>query len=283
MNKVIVITGGTAGIGRQSALGLLRLGHTVVVTGRDQARGEAACAELRQEAGAGTVELAVGDLATRAGLRALAEDLLRRFPRIDVLVNNAGAFAETLTRTADGVEQCFAVNVAAPWLLAHALLPALEAARPSRVVNLTGGTVSSKLDVENLEAEKGFTGLSTYDHSKRAADAMSLALAKELAPRGVFVNVVYPGQASTGMTRSVRAEHLPVLMRPFFPLFRFFVRDDGGKGARKASRSTVWAATAPELEGVSGRYFDTNCKPGTLHASVLDEAAQRAVVARIGR
>jgi NAD(P)-dependent dehydrogenase (short-subunit alcohol dehydrogenase family) len=283
MTKTIVVTGATAGIGQQTAISLARQGACVVVTGRDATRGSAGVEAIRRESGSTDVHLVLGDLTRRADILRLATDLQRQFPRVDVLINNAGAFANAFEKTSDGLELCFAVNVAAPYLLTKSLLPALTAARPARVINVTGGRPNSPLDADNLQAEKGFQGLSTYDHSKRAADAMSLALARELAPLGVSLNVVYPGQASTRMTKSVRAEHLPWWMRPFAPLFAFMVRDDGGRGAAKASRSSVWAATASELNGVSGAYFDSNCRRARLSPTVEDEANQRRVLQTIDR
>lgn len=283
MGKTIIVTGGTAGIGQQTAIALARLGARVVVTGRDKERGVAGVHTIQRESGSSDVHLVLGDLTRRADILGLAGDLQQQFPRIDVLINNAGTFPTAPQKTDDGFELGFAVNVAAPYLLTKTLLAALEAAKPARVVNLTGGMLKKALDVGNLQAEKGFEGVATYNHSKRASDAMSLALARELAPRGVFVNIVYPGQAATGMTRSVKAEHLPLLMRPFWPLFKIMNRDDGGKGAAKACRSSVWAATAPELEGVSGGYFDTHCRPGKLHRTSEDPANQERVLQAIER
>ncbi len=276
--KTIIVTGGTAGIGYQTSLELARRGDRVVITGRDRTRGEAALETLRRDSGRSDLELALGDLSTVAGTRALVAELSARFPRIDVLINNAGAFPTALTRTSDGLELGFATNVVMPCLLTRGLLPCLEAARPARVVNLTGGSAGSALDVQNLQCERGFDGLNSYSHSKRGLEAMSLELASELAPHGVFVTIVYPGQASTAMTRSVTPASMPWLMRPFFPLFALLTREDGGKSARKASRSSVHAALAEELEGVGGRALDTHCRPLKLHRTVEDPANRRRVM-----
>jgi NAD(P)-dependent dehydrogenase (short-subunit alcohol dehydrogenase family) len=283
MKKSIVITGATSGIGHQTALALARLGARVVITGRDEARGQESIRFIQRESGNDDVHLVLGDLSHRAGLLALAEELKTRFPRIDVLINNAGAYASTRTTNADGVELGFAMNVVAPWALTHALLPCLEAARPARVVNVTGGDIGNALDPDDLQAEKGFRGLYSYSHAKRALDALSLSMARELAPRGVFLNVVYPGQALTTMTRSVAPSSLPWWMRWVWS--RLIVRraDDAGKSARKASRSSVHAATAAELEGVSGAYLDTNSRPARVHATVKDLGNQARVIAAVER
>lgn len=277
--KVIVITGGTGGIGQQAAIGLARQGHTIVVTGRSQERGEAGVAAIKAESGHDDVHLALGDLSEPEGRAALATDLLARFDRIDVLLNNAGMLATEFRRTSQGAEIDFAVNVIAPYDLTQRLLPALEAAGNARVINVTGGMPSDRLDPPKLQQEPSFVALPYYSHTKRAMEAMSLVQAAELAERGVHVNVVYPGAASTAMTGALSPDSLPWWMRPFWPVFRSFMqKDDGGKSAAKAARSSIWAATTPELEGVHGRYYDTKCRPATLNKSVQNAANQQQVM-----
>ncbi|MEO0600063.1 MAG: SDR family NAD(P)-dependent oxidoreductase, partial [Myxococcota bacterium] len=198
--KTIVVTGGTGGIGLHTAIGVARAGERVVVTGRHAGRGEAAVQRIQRESGSEHVELALGDLSDTAGVEALAATLVDRLDRIDVLVNNAGFLAQERTENADGVEIDFAVNVLAPWRLTHGVLPLLEAAAPSRVLVITGGNPGGKLDDGDLQARDGFVPLSTYDRSKRAAEAMTLVLAERMADKNVHVNVVYPGGAATAMT-----------------------------------------------------------------------------------
>lgn len=277
-DKTVVITGGTGGIGQQTAIGLAKLGAQVVITGRSEERGQAGREAVVAASGSRQVEFVQGDLSSTGGVIALADSLIERYPRIDVLINNAGHMAPERIINADGFESGFAVNVVAPLLLTRRLLPALRKGASSRVVNLTGGDAGS-LDPSNLQCEKSFDGLNSYNHSKRALEAMSMALSRELQPQGVTVNVVYPGQASTSMTQSVKAGHLPWWMRPLFPLFKLMVRPDGGKSARKASRSSVWAASEPSLAGVSGKYFDKNCHPAEFHDSVNERLNQEQVLA----
>ena len=112
---------------------------------------------------------------------------------------------------------------------------------------------------------------------------MTLALAKQLTPHGLTVNIVYPGQAATSMTRSVTPGMLPWRMKPFWPVLALMTREHGGKSAARASRSSVWAATAPELDGVSGTYFDADCREAPLHPTVRDPANQRVVIDQIER
>ena len=276
--RTIVVTGATGGIGFQSALGIAETGARVLVTGRHSGRGEHAVQRLVDETGNPRVELVLGDLSSIAGIDALAAALLERTDRIDVLVNNAGYLGNEPRTSDDGLELHFAVNVLAPWHLTLALLPALEAAGGARVVNVTGGDKPAAVDVENLQAEKGFKGLMTYTHSKSALESMSVLLARRLEPRGVSVNVVFPGRASTPMTRSLTSSALPGAMKLMLPLFRLLFAEDGGKSAAKAARSTIWAATTSELDGVTGRYFDTHTEEQELHPTALDPKVQARIL-----
>jgi NAD(P)-dependent dehydrogenase (short-subunit alcohol dehydrogenase family) len=276
--RTVVITGGTGGIGFQSALGIAKTGARVLVTGRNRGRGEAAVRRLVEESGNDSVELVVGDLSSIAAVDALADELLGRAARIGVLVNNAGYLGNEPSTSADGLEMHFAVNVLAPWRLTKALLPALKAAGQARVLNVTGGDKPAAIDADNLQAQKGFKGLTTYAHSKSALESMSLALAEVLEPDGVTVNVVFPGRASTAMTGSMSLSALPGVMKLMYPLFRLMFADDGGKSAARAARSTIWGATTLELDGVTGRYFDTDMKEQKLHSTAYDPAVRSAIL-----
>ena len=285
-NRTVVVTGGTGGIGYHSAVGIARTGCRVIVTGRDRQRGEAAVRQIIEEAANPRVQLVIGDVSSRASIDALAKALLECVDRLDVLVNNAGYLGNEPVMSADNLEMHFAVNVCSPWSLTHALLPALRAAGgTARVVNLTAGDNAPgtpiPLDVDNIHAEKGFRGLLTMAHSKSVMECMSVALARELEPQGVMVNVVFPGRASTVMTRSLTLQGLPGPMKLFLPCMRILFRDDGGKGAALAARTTIWAATDDKLNGVTGRYFDSAQKERPMHPKAMDPQAQAKVVKAI--
>ena len=145
-------------------------------------------------------------------------------------------------------------------------------------MNITGGDKPDRIDIDNLQAEKGFKGLMTYTHSKSIMESMSIALAKELEPEGISVNILFPGRASTSMTRSLTAQSLPGLMKLMLPFFKLYFSDDGGKSAAKAATSTIWAATTPDLEGVNGKYFDTNMKEQRLHPTAYEADVQGAIM-----
>lgn len=277
--KTIVITGATGGIGIHTAIGLARTGARVVVTGRHPERGAAAVERIRSESGSETVELVTGDLSTIASTKALAAAISGRVDQIDVLINNAGLLANARTENADGFEADFGVNVVAPYHLTRALLPLLEKADGARVINVTGGTAEGALDISDLQARNGFVALPSYSNTKRALEALSMLEAKAFQPKGVHLHVVYPGRASTAMTRAMTAKSLPWFMRPAFPLFKMMMQgEDGGKSAEKASRSSVYAATTMDLSGKYGLYVDTNSRIKPLHRTVMDPRNQAAVL-----
>lgn len=281
-HSTVLITGGTGGIGFHSAVGIAQTGARVLVTGRDVDRGEAAVQAIKDATSNSAVFFVQGDLSSISSIDRLATAVRECTQRIDVLVNNAGFLGDTLQTSDDGFEMHFAVNVLAPWRLSHALLPALKAAPDARVINVSGGDKPARIDPENLQAEKGFRGLMTYTHSKSALEAMSMALAKDFEPKGISVNVVFPGRASTAMTQSLTPKALPGAMKLMYPFFRLFFRDDGGKSAAKAAQSTIWAATSPELEGVTGAYFDTHSKRQELHPSAHEPGVQDAIRSTLG-
>lgn len=274
--KTALITGGTGGIGYATALGLARLGARVVVAGRSRESGEEAVRTLRAESGSDAIDLVLGDLSTKVGVLALARSFEALGEGLDVLVNNAGLMASGRELGEDGVERGFFVNAVAPLLLSHALLGALRARVGSRIVTLTGGSHPARLELDNLQGERSFVGLTHYSHNKLVMMAVMRELARRLAD-GPTVNVCYPGQASTRMTRSVTARDLPVAMRLIWPVFRLLIREDGGRSAAKASRASIHLASAPELAGVTGRYFDTKAEE-TRWPAALDDAAASAAV-----
>lgn len=280
-DKIVLITGGTGGIGKQTALALAKLDARVIVTGRNQASGEAAVAELKQLSGSLTIDLLLGNLTTQAGVRSLAAQFKQRYNRLDVLINNAGLAAIERRLTEDGIEANFAVNVVAPFLLIHLLWDSLQVGPSARVVNVTGGVHPTKLDLDNLQGERSFVGLTAYSHSKLAMMGVMYEFGQRRQASNVTINVCYPGQASTNMTQSVTPDMLPPLMRLIFPLFKWMTRPDGGKSAAKAARSSIYLASSADVEGVSGKYFNPKCKLTDWPAPVLDPAARRQLWATV--
>jgi NAD(P)-dependent dehydrogenase (short-subunit alcohol dehydrogenase family) len=274
-DKVVLITGATSGIGKQTALALAKMGARVVVTGRSKQSGEEAVAEIKAASGNAKVDLLIGDLSAQKNVHTLAEQFKARHDRLDVLINNAGLAASERKLTEDGIESNFAVNVVTPYLLTRLLMDSLKKSPSPRVVTLMGGDVPAKLEMDNLQSEKSFDGLNTYSQTKLAMMVLMYEFAQR--EKDMTINVCYPGQASTNMTRSVTPEMLPGFMRFAFPLFKLMVREDGGKSAAKASRSSIYLASSPTVEGVTGKYFDTNCKEAAWSPAVMEADVRSAL------
>jgi NAD(P)-dependent dehydrogenase (short-subunit alcohol dehydrogenase family) len=276
-NKIVLITGATSGIGKQTALSLAKMGAQVIITGRSKSSGEETVAEIKQVSGNLKVDLLIGDLSVQANTHSLAGQFKAKFDRLDVLINNAGLASSKRELTVDGIESNFAVNVVAPFLLTHLLMDQLKSSSSARVITLTGGEAKGLIDLDNLQAEHSFDGLNSYSHSKLIMMAMMYEFSQHVQGANVTVNVCYPGQASTHMTRSVTPEMLPGFMRFIFPIFKLAVREDGGKSAEKASRSSVYLASSVEVEGINGKYFDTNKKIVDWPVAVMDLSTRQQI------
>lgn len=266
-DNIILVTGATSGIGFQTALALAKMGAQVIITGRSKQSGEEAVAEIKAASSNPKVDLLLADLSAQKNVYALAEQFKARYDRLDVLVNNAGLVESERRLTEDGVEAIFSVNTVAPFLLTHLLMDSLKASLSPRVITVTGGDVVA-IDLENLEGEKTFLSLNTYSHAKACMMALMYEFSKR--EKGVAINVCFPGGASTNMTASIKPEMAPTILKLIWPLFKWMTRPDNGKSAAKASRSSVYLASSPEVEGVTGKYFDTNCKIAGWSPVVLD-------------
>jgi retinol dehydrogenase-14 len=242
-----VITGATSGLGRATALELAGSGADVLLVGRDRERGSSALADA-QAAGAGPRSaLLLCDLSSQRQVRELADGLHERLDRLDVLVNNAGVDVGRREVTEDGLELTFAVNHLAPFLLTGMTMDLLTAADAGRVITISSGAhYQGKIDFEDLQGERRFSGQRAYNQSKLANVLFTLELARRLGGQGVTANCVDPGWVkgtNLGRTASLGLQLMALAMWPVMVT------------PEKAADTVAWAATAPELSGQSGRYF----------------------------
>ncbi|MHB0868630.1 MAG: SDR family oxidoreductase [Chloroflexota bacterium] len=238
--RVILVTGSTSGIGRQAALDLARMGARVLLHGRDPQRGQETLEEIRRETGNDQLELYLADLSSQRQIRHLAEQIVQEQERLDVLVNNAGVFVRNRQLTEDGIEMTFAVNHLAPFLLTHLLLDLLKRSVPSRVVTVSSGAHRrARIDWDNLQGEKGYDGYQAYALSKLGNVLFTLELAERLRGSGVTANCLEPGVIRTKLLQAG---------------WGGFWGHDPEVGARRV----VYLAVSPEVEGVTGRYFQDN-------------------------
>jgi NAD(P)-dependent dehydrogenase (short-subunit alcohol dehydrogenase family) len=256
--KTVFVTGATSGIGLETALGLARLGARVIVGARDEARGKAVVEAITGAGGRAEVQLL--DMASFASVRRAAEQLLRAYPSLDVLVNNAGTVFKEHQLTADGFERTWQTNFLSHVLLTRLLLPALRRAPKPRVVNVSSiAHTSAKINWENLGYEGEFRGIKAYGQSKLA----QILFTGELARRepGISVTALHPGAIATKIWRPA-----PLFLRAILAV----ILPSAAKGARPVIR----LASAPEVEGVSGKYFDRMQErlPASAGRSVEDAA-----------
>ncbi len=241
--RVCIVTGATSGIGRETALGLARLGTRVVLACRDPTKGDAVRQRIVTESGNVGVEAMEVDLADPSSIRAFARDFQATHDRLDVLVNNAGILSFRRRVTSAGMESHFSVNVLAPFLLTNLLLPLLKASAPSRIINVGSAThFNGHVDFDNLQGEREFHFLRAYSNSKLEVLLLSYEQARRLRGTGVTVNCVHPGAIRTGLYNG-----LPVAFR----FVKYFLRSP-----KTGAAPIVRLAAAPEFQEVSGRYFD---------------------------
>lgn len=261
--RAVLVTGGSGGIGRATAVGLARMGAHLAITGRNRERTEGAAREIRT-AGGGQVEVFVADLSSQAEVRLMAEEVLQRLPRIDVLVNNVGGYWNTRHVTADGLERTFALNHLAPFLLTNLLLDRLRQSGPARVVTVSSGAQAmGRINFEDLQGERSYSGARAYNQSKLANVLFTYELARRLQATSVTANALHPGVVST----SFGAEDPGGIQRLFVPFLRPFM-----KSPAQGAATSISLAASPDLEPVTGRYF-AGGKPKRSSKRSYDEAA----------
>ncbi len=261
--QTVLVTGASRGIGRATALGLAVMGAHLAITGRDRGRTQDAAREIRAAAG-GPVEVFVADLSAQSEVRRLAGEVLQRLPRIDVLVNNAGGYWNTRHVTADGLEHTFALNHLAPFLLTNLLLGRLQHSTPARVVTVSSNAqAQGRIDFEDLQAERSYSGARAYSQSKLANVMFTYELARRLERTCVTANALHPGVTRTAFG----AEDPGGVQRLFVPFMRPFM-----KSPAQGAATSVHVASAPGLEQVSGRYF-AGGKPRRSSKRSYDQAA----------
>jgi len=258
--RVAVVTGGTRGIGLETASGLSRAGFDVIVVGRDGDRGLDACRTIRDRTGRDATFLAA-DLSLLAEVRRVAEEIRQRLDVLYVLVNNAGHITRGRHVTEEGIESQLALNHVAPWLLSRELLPSLVAGSPSSIV-MVGAKAHhwGELDLDDLQSERSYNNGRVYGTTKLAMLMSTFAMARRLEGTRVRVNCLHPGILRTGF--DVRA------MNPVFPLFRFVF-----PGPRRGAANILRVALSPDLEGVTGAWFEGD-RRATPSEQALDEDLQ---------
>jgi NAD(P)-dependent dehydrogenase (short-subunit alcohol dehydrogenase family) len=262
--KTCLITGATLGIGKETALGLAKMGAHVVIVGRDEKRTRETGAWIAQQSGNVQVDHLVADLSLQTEVRRLAAAILSAYPRLDVLVNNAGAIFTKREVTAEGFEKTWALNHLAEFLLTGLLIDRLKASAPARIVNVASDAhQSGRIDFDDLQGAQKYRGIAAYSQSKLANIMFTYALARRLAGTDVTANCLHPGVVGTGF-----GHNTPGLVNTILSLMRPFLLTP-----EKGALTSIYLASSPEVADVSGGYF-AKSKPAKSSARSLDVAAQ---------
>jgi len=242
-DRVWVVTGASSGIGKATALGLARLGGTVVLACRDATRGQAAQQEIVRDSKNPKVTLMIVDLASQASIVSFAEEFTQDYRRLDALVNNAGLFTRDRMTTPDGLELQFAVNYLGGFLLSHLLLDLLLASTPSRIVNVSSSAhEGATIDFDDLQGERAYKGSKAYSQSKLAQILFTAQYARRLAGTGVTVNAVHPGVIKTNLGADAMPKAIG-FVRMFF------------KSPAKGAETPIFLVVSPTVANLSGQYF----------------------------
>ena len=265
-DKLCLVTGANSGIGRATAEELARRGATVVMLCRDRGRGEAARARIASRVDGARLELLIADLASQRSVRRAAEEFKSAHPRLDVLINNAGVFWGRRQVTGDGLEATFAINHLGHFLLTQLLEEELKASAPSRIVNVSSSAYkAARLNLADLQSERGYDAMRAYGNSKLANILFTYELAKRLDGSGVTANCLHPGVVRTRIGRNA-----PPLIWLFFLVMKPLLLSPA-----KGAATTVYLATSPEVERVSGKYFVKQVPQPTAARTYTEATARR--------
>lgn len=265
--KTCVVTGATSGIGRETVRALAQAGARTVIISRNPQKCEAVVSELKGSAGNSDVDCLVADLTSKADIRKVANELLSKHQRLDVLINNAGAVFSKRQESVDGIELTWALNVVAPFMLTNLLLDRLTASAPARVINVSSSAHRyGRMRFNDLQRRRWYSGMGTYGQSKLALLLLTHEFARRLDGRGITVNAVHPGLVRTGFGMNNSA-----IFRAGVKFANIF----GSLSPEEGARTIIYLATSSEVEGVSGKYFSREKPIRSTNASYDADSARK--------
>jgi NAD(P)-dependent dehydrogenase (short-subunit alcohol dehydrogenase family) len=257
--RIIMVTGATAGIGLATARGIAQHGATVIIVGRSLERSRAAVEQIKEQTGNPQVDFLLADLSLQSDIRRLAEQFQERYAQLHVLVNNAGGMFLNGQVSLDGIEMTLALNHLGYYLLTRSLYNLLKASAPARIVNVASvAHLGARIDFPNLQ----FSGWKGYKRSKLANILFTYELARRLDGTGVTVNALSPGLVASNFGMNNRG---------LFPLIKPLV-DCFSVSNERGAQTSIYLACSPDVEGVTGKYF-TGCRPHSSSAASHDRTA----------
>ncbi len=265
--KTVVVTGATNGIGEVTALELARMGARVIGVGRNPTKCADSAERIQRETGNPQVEYLVADLSLRAQVRQLAAKVLEKADKLDVLVNNAGAYNAQRMESAEGIEMTWALNHLNYFLLTHLLLDALKPSPAGRVVNVSSDAHRrSAIRFDDVQFKTGYSGFPVYGHSKLANVMFTYELARRLEGTPVTANVLHPGFVATGFGLN-NGGLMGVAMRIMQKL--------GARTPQQGAKTSIYLASSSDVQGVSGKYFAAKRAVDSNRASYDRDVAER--------
>jgi NAD(P)-dependent dehydrogenase (short-subunit alcohol dehydrogenase family) len=246
MEKIGLVTGANSGIGKATTTALAAKGATVIMLCRDRSKGEAARAEICRRTENERVDLLIADFSQQREIKRVAGEVRAKYPKLHVLINNAGAWNSDRLMTADGFETTWAVNHLAYFLLTMELLDLLKTSVPARIVNLSSDWHKlGHINFDDLQLEHGYGGSKAYGQSKLANVIFTYELARRLQGTGITANCLHPGGVNTNFFTRLKGL-TGIITRLNRPLMR---------SPEKGAETVIWLATSPEVEGITGKYF----------------------------
>jgi NAD(P)-dependent dehydrogenase (short-subunit alcohol dehydrogenase family) len=265
--KTVVITGGTSGIGEVAALELAQMGARIVLVAREKPRADATLARLRGRAPGLAHTVHYADLTRLAEMKRVAAQIADAEPRIDVLINNAGAMFAARQVTQDGLERTFALNHMGYFVITEGLRERIAAAPGARIVNTASGAHrGATLDFDDLQSERSFSARNAYGRSKLCNILFTRELARRLEGTGVTANCLHPGFVATRF-----GDQSGGLLSPMIRLAKFFAISPA-----EGAKTIVHLASSPEVAGVSGKYF-YKCRETKPSPQAQDDQAALAL------
>lgn len=263
--KICLITGANSGIGKATAIGLAKMGASIIMVCRNQERGERALKYIKSKSNNESIELMLVDLSSQKAIHQFVQEFKEKYNKLDVLINNAGVNLSKQTLTEDGIETTFAVNYLATFLLSNLLFDSLVAGQPARIVNVASSVQAKSIDFDNINGEKHYGQMKAYSLSKLAIVLFTYEFARRFGGNGVTINCLHPGYIRTNMIRNFRK-----FVKYFFPLISLFV-----KSPKRGAKTSIYCASSPNLEGVSGKYFKKRKEAKTVRVSYDEELAKK--------
>jgi len=250
--KICLVTGASRGIGYETAAGLARLGAHVIIVSQNHERAQVAQQRITAEFGEDAARFYVADLSVQAQVNQVAQDILRDYNRLDVLVNNVGGWFNKYQESADGIEMTFALNHLSYFLLTGRLLPLLQKSSPARIINVSSNAhrQAKGIQFEDIQYQQKYRVFSAYAQSKLANVLFTYELAQRLEGTDLTVNALHPGFVKTELYRHFG------FMTPLVNL----LADLFGKNSVEGAQTSIYLASSPEVAGITGKYF-SDCEP----------------------